>query len=47
MNYSYKTDKMTGEVLPIPLDKDNHCIDALRYALEGYRKYGNIKARWI
>ena len=23
---------MTGDVLPILLDKDNHCCDALRYA---------------
>ncbi len=34
--YSYKTDKLTNEVLPIPLDKNNHCIDALRYALGTY-----------
>ena len=32
--YSYKTDKLTGEVLPILEDKHNHCIDALRYGLE-------------
>jgi phage terminase large subunit len=32
--YSYKTDKLTNEVLPILEDKNNHCIDALRYALE-------------
>ena len=32
--YSYKTDKLTGDVLPIVEDKHNHCIDALRYALE-------------
>jgi phage terminase large subunit len=34
--YSYKTDRKTGEVLPILIDKNNHCIDALRYALDGY-----------
>lgn len=34
--YSYKQDKNTGEVLPILLDKDNHCIDGLRYALNSY-----------
>ena len=34
--YSYKTDKTTGEVLPVVLDKNNHCLDALRYALDGY-----------
>lgn len=32
--YKYKEDK-SGNVLPIPVDKDNHLIDALRYALEG------------
>lgn len=34
--YSYKTDKTTNEVLPIILDKNNHCIDAIRYGLDGY-----------
>lgn len=32
--YSYKTDRMTGEVLPVLEDKNNHCIDAARYAME-------------
>lgn len=36
--YSYKTDKTTGAVLPILEDKNNHCIDALRYATEGLRR---------
>lgn len=36
--YSYETDKLTGEVLPKLADKDNHMIDALRYACEGARK---------
>jgi len=39
-SYSYKVDKMTDEVLPILEDKDNHTIDALRYALEGLRRAG-------
>ena len=34
--YSYKQDRITGDVLPIPLDKDNHYLDALRYALNPY-----------
>lgn len=38
--YSYKIDKQTDEVLPILDDKDNHTIDALRYALEGLRRAG-------
>lgn len=32
--YSWKTDKLTGEVLPVLEDKKNHVIDALRYAVE-------------
>lgn len=36
--YSYKTDPLTGEVLPALEDKHNHTIDALRYACEGVRK---------
>ena len=36
--YSYQTDPLTGRVLPKLADKSNHCIDALRYALEGVRR---------
>lgn len=32
--YKYKVDSMTEEVLPILVDKHNHCIDSLRYAFE-------------
>lgn len=31
--YSYKVDRLTNDVLPIVVDKHNHCIDAIRYAL--------------
>lgn len=31
--YKYKEDK-NGKVLPIPVDKDNHLLDGLRYSLE-------------
>lgn len=34
--YSYKQDKNTGDILPVVLDKDNHYMDALRYALNPY-----------
>lgn len=34
--YSYKTDSKTGEVLPIIVDKHNHCFDGIRYSLDGY-----------
>ncbi|HAK8161404.1 TPA: PBSX family phage terminase large subunit [Salmonella enterica] len=36
--YSYKTDRITGEVLPIIEDKNNHCWDGIRYGLDGYIK---------
>jgi len=36
--YSYKLDKLTGEPIPVLEDKNNHLIDALRYALEGVRR---------
>jgi phage terminase large subunit len=35
-SYSYKQDSKTGEILPVIIDKNNHCIDGLRYALDGY-----------
>ncbi|MEY0163175.1 PBSX family phage terminase large subunit [Providencia rettgeri] len=36
--YSYKTDRITGEVLPVIEDAYNHCWDAVRYGLDGYIK---------
>ena len=36
--YSYEVDVLTGLVLPRLADKNNHTIDALRYACEGARK---------
>ncbi|WP_427864932.1 PBSX family phage terminase large subunit [Providencia stuartii] len=36
--YSYKIDRITGEVLPIIEDAHNHCWDAVRYGLDGYIK---------
>lgn len=41
--YSYKTDPLTGLVMPILADKDNHLIDALRYACEGARRADKSK----
>jgi phage terminase large subunit len=43
--YSYKTDPLTGDVLPILEDKNNHVIDALRYACEGARRAAAVKPR--
>ena len=36
--YSYKTDPLTGAVMPVLADKDNHVLDSLRYACEGARR---------
>jgi len=44
IHYSYKTDTLTGEILPILEDKHNHVIDALRYSCESVRRtVGNDK----
>lgn len=40
-HYSYKVDPVTQLVTPILDDKDNHVIDAVRYACEGARRAGN------
>lgn len=40
--YKYKEDK-NGNVLPVPVDKDNHLIDALRYAMEDDMKQSSMK----
>ncbi len=42
--YKFKEDKQ-GEVLPIPVDKNNHGIDALRYALENDMTEKKIRSR--
>ena len=41
-HYSYKTDPLTQKVLPILADKNNHCIDALRYACESARRISGV-----
>jgi phage terminase large subunit len=43
--FSYKTDPQTGEILPVLEDKNNHTIDALRYALEELRRSGYKPAK--
>lgn len=35
-NYSYEVDKITGQPLPKLKNGYDHCIDALRYSLDGY-----------
>lgn len=41
--YSYKVDPKTNQVLPVVVDKHNHCWDAVRYGLDGYiQRRGNL-----
>lgn len=42
--YSFEIDPLTGIVLPKLADKNNHCIDALRYACEGVRRASAVRA---
>lgn len=39
--YSFKIDRNSGEILPMVVDKYNHCIDSLRYSLSEYIKRKN------
>lgn len=39
--YSFKIDRNSGEILPMVVDKYNHCIDGLRYSLSEYIKRKN------
>lgn len=43
--YRYKTDPLTDELLPLLEDKNNHVIDALRYACEGVRRAQRVKPK--
>lgn len=45
-HYSWKVDRQTGDILSQLADKDNHVIDALRYALEGARKARSSGFTW-
>lgn len=45
--YSYKRDLLTDKVLPVLEDKDNHVIDALRYACESARRMGKTDKKPI
>ena len=44
--YSYKTDPLDeSKILPVLADKDNHVMDALRYAMEGARRAAGARKR--
>jgi hypothetical protein len=42
--YSYKTDRLTGDVLPDIVDKHNHCCDSIRYGIAPLIKAGGPTA---
>lgn len=42
-NYSWQKDKITKEYINKPIDTYNHCLDALRYAVECLHKRGKAK----
>ena len=44
--YRYKVDRNTGDVLPELVDKDNHCLDALRYGLEPWIQRSKRAGMW-
>ncbi|MGO4127983.1 terminase large subunit [Inquilinus sp. YAF38] len=53
--YSYRTDPKTGEIPSELDDRENHAVDALRYAIEGLRRggydssiklVGRVSPRW-
>ncbi|MEO1522886.1 MAG: PBSX family phage terminase large subunit, partial [Cyanobacteria bacterium J06633_2] len=50
-NYKHKVDKRTDDIMPDIVDAHNHCIDALRYALEPLiskqqSAWGVSESRW-
>jgi phage terminase large subunit len=44
-HYAYKTDPDTGEVLGVLEDRNNHVIDAIRYACEGARRAAGVQQK--
>ena len=40
--WKYKRDRLTGDILPALIDKNNHCWDAIRYAIAPLVKSDNI-----
>lgn len=43
--YSYKVDPLTDAVLPVLADKNNHVMDALRYACESARRTKTVQRK--
>lgn len=44
--YSFKKDKMSGDVLPVIVDKNNHGWDSVRYSLDGYIQRRGDTGTW-
>lgn len=44
--YRHKVDKVTKEVLPIIIDKDNHAMDAIRYGHDGLIQRSGALGMW-
>lgn len=44
--YSWKTDRLSGDILDTPIDANNHYIDSLRYALEPMMRRGKVSYGW-
>lgn len=47
LRYSYKVDKLTGDVLPKVVDANNHYIDAVRYAIEPLTRKSKGLHNWL
>ena len=45
--YSYKQDRLSGDVLPQVVDAHNHYIDALRYAIEPLTRKSAKLRQWL
>jgi len=45
--WKYKRDRLTDDILPVLIDANNHCWDAIRYALEPITKTGNDLGRLL
>jgi phage terminase large subunit len=45
--YSYKVDRLSGDILPIIVDAHNHYMDALRYALNPLIKKRNVNVTGV
>lgn len=46
--YSWKVDRLSGDILDTPVDAENHWIDSLRYALEPIMKRAKVNYKsWV